>query len=434
MQTLPATPLWVPGKGVQVAQSRVIGPLLIKIKGFYQTNQCNDGCFDVLRMPGDTTCDKVTFRELQKLQGLTLRLYDELRRPPPPPKKRKQSRRRNDDGDDEEPAPEEEPPPEQPEDVAPPPEHCLEQVILSPVANSASDVFNILATNASNPRVSDYTGIGAFSYYFVTRGEARGICQEALDRILLDNRVRMGLVPRDKPPPKAVLEEMLNLRRSVEAQSDGTAFDMENCVFNAGTSAKQSKDWSLCFRDADDLGFMFKTLYDWHPEPGPMTTERIATLLTSCVDQNDTMGFYRLPPKAALAVRSGGDFYFGFHPSADPDGRPWEEPLCSRVLIALRPDPERFNFLARSSVKKTRFPRLRPPVGDVMEHVSDMEPFGFMYTDYGTTYGSNKEGSLGCFGQHAAKMLKHKPRDMETWHPAGTLVCHVRELALPYFK
>jgi len=85
---------------------------------------------------------------------------------------------------------------------------------VSPVANSASDVFNILATNVSNPRVSDYKEIGAFSYYFITCGEARGILQEALDRMLLDNRVRMGLVPREKPPSRVVLEEMMSLRKS----------------------------------------------------------------------------------------------------------------------------------------------------------------------------------------------------------------------------
>ena len=138
---------------------------------------------------------------------------------------------------------------------------------------------------------------------------------------------------------------------SVEAQSGGATFDAkQKCLLHhrRGVGPK-TEDWALCYRSPADLVFTLRTLYRWSLSEGPTDAlEQYVNVFTSAVDENWTPQFYKLPARAALALRSdgSGDFEFGAHPCVGEDNQP-RVPSSAAVMIALTVTPAQFNFTSR---------------------------------------------------------------------------------------
>lgn len=79
-----------------------------------------------------------------------------------------------------------------------------------------------------------------------------------------------------------------DLRKSVEAMNGPTPHhDLQQCMFSL--NYKATEDWSVTFRSAADMAYMFSTLLGgWKYDPDDVRSSHIVTLMTGMVGgEND---------------------------------------------------------------------------------------------------------------------------------------------------
>lgn len=314
----------------------------------------------------------------------------------------------------------------------------LDHIVLVPVAYDAARAPDILRTNRECPGVCDYSEVAAFALYFVLKVPATEATVTALTRIVSDNRAALAMdaaaggggggrgghggrggrggggrgggrrATWADSSPEA-------LQASVMARSNAFVHAPESCLLHhdRGGRSKPTEDWALCFRKPRDFTNMFSTLTKYKATDVP-TLAQVAELLTTNVESNMYLKFYKLPSTAGLPVRSlNGVFRFGVR-----DAGP------GNALMAMTVNPDYMvHFQTLSKCKTILFPWLRPKGGD---H-NDNTRFGFLHMNTDTVGEGNKEGAIGRFKCHAEPLLGKAAWDHTALAPPGTPIVQLSE-------
>ena len=271
------------GGPVQKPWCKIAGPIVLPLS-IYRTNERGDGMLDMFRDAPKDTRARVEQREAVKLQFLLFEMARRLASPPapkPPAEKGFGAPAGVDDEagadatDDEAPA----------VPVAP-----LEGAFIIPVYRDADDLDEMLTANAANPDVVDYSGVHAMAWYLSCRGEAHEAIVEVLAAILARNKLMYGTGPPSKKqavPSKLVEQNRITYKSNVDAMNGpNPSHVIEKCMFRLerGGERGMTSDWSLTFRDTDDLAFMLETVcVGWRRPPGGVRVEDIAEVFTRSV-------------------------------------------------------------------------------------------------------------------------------------------------------
>ena len=406
MEPLRAVLLHSGGGGGPVSKPwcKLAGPIVLPLS-IYRTSERGDGMLDMFRDAPRDTRARVEQREAVKLQFLLFEMARRLAAPPPPrpPAEKGEGEDGGEATDDE---------------AAADPAAPLEGVFVIPVYKDADELDEMLMANAANPDVVDYSGVHAMAWYLSFRGEAHDAVVEVLSAILARNKLAYGTGPppkRQAAPSKLVEQNRIIYRSNVDAMNGpNPSHTIEKCMFRLerGGEHGMTSDWSLTFRDADDLAFMLETVCDgWRRPPAGVRIEDIAEVFTRPVaaanNGSSTLpAFYRLPPTAQLALRSNNaNVTFGGS--------------VTKAALWL-PVSELPNMHTYGRV--VSFPMLRMPAADPDLAAAECSRCAWLINDQTVRRGMNAEGMFERLKLHTTRTLEGRCWDLSLLAQAGTEV------------